>query len=264
MTPGAWLGRVAMIVVAVFFVLFFVIPIVWLLLASSKSPHDLITTGAVHAGFVLRPGGELERLVTFQDGVVFTWLGNSVLYSRRRPGDHAADDDSGRVRARPEHFRGRQLLLTTTLVVMLIPNTALVLPIFLELSAVGLDRQAAGGRSCRSPSSRSASTSPTSTSRPAVPRDLLDAARIDGCGELEGLPACRDAAGTPVIALVGFFSFAPAGDTRCRAVALSAGNGRWCGPVRSGAVRRTVASSYVAGSGHAQRARASTTIRPCR
>ena len=80
-TPGAWLGRVLMIVVAVFFVLFFVIPVVWLLLASSKSPHDLITTGPFTVGSLSDLAANWHALVTFQDGVVFRWLGNSTYYS---------------------------------------------------------------------------------------------------------------------------------------------------------------------------------------
>ncbi len=81
-------------------------------------------------------------------------------------------------------FRGRQALLAMTLVVMLIPNTALVLPIFLELSAVHLIGN------------------PLSVILPfsffpfgvyltyiyfstSIPRDLLDAARIDGCSEFQ-------------------------------------------------------------------------------
>jgi multiple sugar transport system permease protein len=41
----------------------------------------------------------------------------------------------------------------------------------------------------------------------SVPRDLLDAARIDGCGELTVFLRVAMPLATPVIALVGFFSF---------------------------------------------------------
>ena len=41
----------------------------------------------------------------------------------------------------------------------------------------------------------------------SVPRDLLDAARIDGCGELAVFLRVALPLATPVIALVGFFSF---------------------------------------------------------
>jgi len=89
---------------------------------------------------------------------------------------------------------------------MLIPSTALVLPIFLELSAVKLIG------------------SPLSVILPfsffpfgvyltyiyfstTVPRTLLDAARIDGAGEFRVFAQVAMPLATPVIALVGFFSF---------------------------------------------------------
>ena len=95
--------------------------------------------------------------------------------------------------SRSSQFKGRRLLLVTTLIVMLIPNTALVLPIFLELSAVRLIGN------------------PLAVILPfsffpfgvyltyiyfstAVSRDLLNAARIDGAGELRVFTQCRDAA----------------------------------------------------------------------
>jgi len=205
-TPGAWLADVVKIVIAVFFVLFFVIPIVWLLLASTKSPHDLITTGPFTAGTFSDLSANWHELVTFQDGIVFRWLGNSAYYSVAAlvitlvttiPAGYALALSS---------FRGRQLLLTTTLVVMLIPNTALVLPIFLELSAVGLIGKPLAAILPFSffPFGVYLTYIYFSTS---VPRDLLDAARIDGCGELAVFLRVAMPLATPVIALVGFFSF---------------------------------------------------------
>ena len=104
------------------------------------------------------------------------------------------------------NFRGRRTLLVTTLVVMLIPNTALVLPIFLEMNAVGL----AG--------------TPLSVILPysfypfgafltfiyfstAIPSSLLSAARLDGCNEWQVFSKVALPLATPVVALVGFFSF---------------------------------------------------------
>ena len=80
------------------------------------------------------------------------------------------------------NFRFRRALLVLTLMVMLIPNTALVLPIFLEINAVDLVG------------------SPLAVILPfsffpfgvylayiyfstSISRELLDAARIDGAGE---------------------------------------------------------------------------------
>jgi len=104
-------------------------------------------------------------------------------------------------------FRGRRLILGTTIVVMTMPVTALVLPTFLELSAFHLLGSA------------------LTVVLPfaffpfgvflvylyyatALPAELLDAARVDGCTEWAvfrriALPLAR-----PIVALVFFFSFA--------------------------------------------------------
>jgi multiple sugar transport system permease protein len=103
-------------------------------------------------------------------------------------------------------FKGRRALLISTLIVMLIPNTALVLPIFLELTVVRLVG------------------SPLAVILPfaffpfgvyltyiyfstSISHDLLDAARIDGAGELRVFWRIAVPLATPVIALVGFFNF---------------------------------------------------------
>jgi multiple sugar transport system permease protein len=99
------------------------------------------------------------------------------------------------------------LLLKTTLVVLLMPSTALVLPIFLELAAVHLVGTAYSVILPFSffPFGVYLTYVYFSTS---IPRGVLDAARIDGCNEFAvftriALPLAR-----PVIALVGFLGFA--------------------------------------------------------
>jgi len=86
------------------------------------------------------------------------------------------------------------------------PAAALVLPIFLELNAVHLI------------GSRLSVILPFSFFpfgvylayiyyATAIPRDLLDAARVDGCGELATFRHVALPLGKPVVALVFFFSF---------------------------------------------------------
>ena len=90
-------------------------------------------------------------------------------------------------------FPGRQLVLSLTLVVMIMPEAALVLPIFLELNALHLIGTFCRS-SCRSRSSRSASTWPTSTSRPRCrgPAGRGADRRLRGVADV---PAHRAAAG---------------------------------------------------------------------
>jgi multiple sugar transport system permease protein len=207
--PARWLGRVLVGAVLVFFSVFFVLPIAWLLLAPTKSQSQLTgLNGELPFSF-----GSFEQLaenwntlVSFQDGIIWTWLGNSVLYSGAAlvltiivtiPAGYALAMTT---------FKLRRVVLITTLMVMLIPNTALALPIFLELTAIRLVG------------------TPLAVILPfaffpfgvylayiyfstTMSRDLLDAARIDGAGEFRVFTKIAMPLATPVIALVGFFNF---------------------------------------------------------
>ncbi len=207
--PARWLGRVFVVVLIGFFTLFFVIPLVWILLAPTKSDTQLNRLGG-ESSLSFGSFGQLAEnwnaLVTFQHGVIFTWLGNSVLYTGVAlvitlvvtiPAGYAL----GLMK-----FKLRRTLLAMTLMVMLIPNTALVLPIFLEINAVNLVG------------------TPWAVILPfsffpfgvyltyiyfstAISHELLDAARVDGAGEFTVFWRIAMPLAKPVIALVGFFTF---------------------------------------------------------
>ena len=103
-------------------------------------------------------------------------------------------------------FPGRKLVLSLTLVVMIVPAAALVLPIFLELNAMHLI-----GRSLSVilpfsffPFGVYLAYIYYST---AIPPSLLDAAHVDGAGELQTFLRVALPLAQPVVALVFFFSF---------------------------------------------------------
>lgn len=203
---SGWSGRTIVAVVVAIFVLFFVIPIVWLLLATTKSAHGLIVDNPFQPGSIGDLAANWKQLFGFQDGAVTTWVGNSALYALGALViTLIASIPAGYAMALTE-FRFRRLLLVLTLIVMLIPNTALVLPIFLELNVVGLIG------------------SPLSVILPmsffpfgvyltyiyfstSVPRDLLAAARLDGCTEFQVFTRVALPLAAPIVALVAFFSF---------------------------------------------------------
>jgi multiple sugar transport system permease protein len=203
---GGSAGRTLVAVVVAVFVLFFVIPIVWLLLATTKSARELIVGHPFLPGSLGDLATNWRQLLDFQDGAMIAWVGNSALYAvGALVITLVASIPAGYALAMTD-FRLRRSLLVLTLIVMLIPNTALVLPIFLELNVVGLIG------------------SPLSVILPmsffpfgvyltyiyfstSVPRDLLAAARIDGCTEFEVFTKVALPLATPIVALVAFFSF---------------------------------------------------------
>ena len=206
LTPGQWIGRALVTIILLVFAAFFILPIIWLLLAPSKSNTQLLLESPFSFGSFDQLVANWNELFAFGSGVFATWIGNSAYYSFAALAiTLLVSIPAGYALALIE-FRGRRVLLVTTLIVMLIPNTALVLPIFLELSAARLIGN------------------PLAVILPfsffpfgvyltyiyfstAVSRDLLNAARIDGAGELLVFAQVALPLATPVIALVGFFSF---------------------------------------------------------
>jgi multiple sugar transport system permease protein len=204
-SPGRWIGRVLSWSVIGVFLLFFVVPIAWLVLAPTKTARQLLLDAPFSFGGFETLASNWAELMAFQNGIVWVWLGNATLYTGvALVITLVVSIPAGYALAMVE-FRFRRALLVTTLIVMLIPNTALVLPIFLELSALKLVG------------------TPLSVILPfsffpfgvyltyiyfstAVSRDLLNAARIDGAGEFRVFAQVAMPLATPVIALVGFFS----------------------------------------------------------
>jgi multiple sugar transport system permease protein len=201
-----WSGRSVAGLILILFVLFFVIPIVWLLFAVTKSSHALTVANPFSVGSWADFVANWNQLFGFQDGAVTVWIGNSALYTvGALVITLVVSVPAGYALALTE-FKLRKALLVLTLVVMLIPSTALVLPIFLELNTVGLIG------------------TPLSVILPmsffpfgvyltyiyfstSIPRDLLAAARIDGCSETQVFTRVALPLAAPIVALVAFFSF---------------------------------------------------------
>jgi len=187
-------------------VLFFGIPLVWLVLATTKTAHALSVDNPFSLGTFHDFQTNWDQLFSFQNGAVATWVKNSTVYAvGALILTLVASVPAGYALALTE-FRLRKPILVSTLVLMLIPNTALVLPVFLELNVVHLIGNPLSVILPMSffPFGVYLTYIYFSTS---IPRELLEAARIDGASEFAifrriGLPLAA-----PVVALVGFFSF---------------------------------------------------------
>jgi multiple sugar transport system permease protein len=205
-SPAAWLGRAVAILLLVVFAAFFVVPIVWLLIAPTKTDRQMLLDAPFSIGSLQTVADNWQSLVSFQDGLLWTWIGNSAFYCIAALAITLVTSIPAGYALALTEFRGRKALLATTLIVMLVPSTALVLPIFLELSAMHLigNPLAAILPFSFFPFGVYLTYIYFST---AISRDLLDAARIDGANEFQVFARVAMPLATPVIALVGFFSF---------------------------------------------------------
>lgn len=200
------LPSIARMVVLIAFALFFAVPMLWFLLAPTKDNTQLVTMPPLSFGSFEQLGKAWDNLTSFNNGQIFVWARNSVIYvvgslilsiSVCVPAGFALANTD---------FRWRRPILILTLITMITPGAALTLPLFLELNALRLLNTMVGVI-------LPAGFFPFGVYlafiyyATAIPREVLDAARVDGCTEFNvfrfiALPLAR-----PVIALIAFFSF---------------------------------------------------------
>ncbi|MFI0724431.1 carbohydrate ABC transporter permease [Streptomyces sp. NPDC021224] len=192
--------------VLLLFAVFFVLPVLWLLLAATKTDDQLVHDNPLSFGSFHTLHANWTALIAYQDDAIFMWLRNSAVYSfLALVITLSVAVPAGYALAMTE-FRGRRTLLVATLVVMLMPNATLVVPLFLEVNAVHLigSMWSIILPYAFYPFGVYLAYIYFST---ALPGELLDAARLDGCSEFGVFRRVALPLAAPVVALVGFFSF---------------------------------------------------------
>ena len=183
----------------------FMLPLWYLFVASSKNRGDLTTTpGLWFSHFQL--GTNVSDTVNRDGGIFWRWLLNSVLYA----GVGAAIGTviaamAGYALAKYE-FRGREATFNTILAGVLVPATALALPLFLIFAAVGLTNTywSVLLPSLVSPFGVYLSRIYASAS---VPDALIEAARLDGVGEFRIFLMMATALMKPALVTIFLFQF---------------------------------------------------------
>jgi len=200
------LGLGARLTILGIFAVFFVAPILWLVLAPTKSDAALISRGSFSFGDFHHVALAWKHLDAFSSHIYRRWIGNTLYYALSATAITLAVAVPAGYGLAIGRFPGRKLVLSLTLVVMIVPGAALVLPIFLELNAVHLIGSVLSVILPFSffPFGVYLAYLYYAT---ALPPGLLDAARVDGCTELQTFLRVALPLAKPVVALVFFFSF---------------------------------------------------------
>ncbi|MEU7482382.1 carbohydrate ABC transporter permease [Streptomyces sp. NPDC042319] len=181
MTPSALRYRIITFALLTVFAVYFLVPVYWLVVSATKSSGDLF--GSFGFWFANpRPLQYLGDVLTYDNGIYVRWFANSLLYAG--VGALAAtllSAAAGYALAKFP-FPGREALFNVILAGVLIPGTALALPLYFLFSGFGMSNtywsvlipsvvSPFGVYLCRIYAAA------------AVPDSLLEAARIDGAGE---------------------------------------------------------------------------------
>jgi multiple sugar transport system permease protein len=164
------------------FLIYFLMPLGWLFVASTKSLDDLFSSfGLWFSDFNLIDN--IKETFTKDDGVYWTWMRNTLMYSLVSAGGAALLAAAAGYGFAKFDFRGKNLLFWFVLGSVMVPTTALAIPTYLMFSKLGFTNNPL---SVILPSL----VSPFGIylmriyAEASVPTDLMEAARIDGAGEL--------------------------------------------------------------------------------
>lgn len=178
-------GRRSPVLTVVFWMLlaYFMLPLLWLVVNATKSNTELFTTFGLALPQQFALGDNIARLATYQDGIFFRWFGNTILYAVVGAGGAALIAALGGYALAKYDFRGRRAVLASVLGATAVPGTALAVPIYMLFSQWGLINTEAAVI-------LPALASPFGLflmmvyAKDAVPDSMIEAARIDGAGEL--------------------------------------------------------------------------------
>ena len=164
-------------------VLYFIVPLVWLFVSSTKDNSDLFTTFGLWFGRDFNLFANLIDVFTYRGGIYLRWALNTILYAGVSAiGATLLATMAGYAFAK-YRFPGDKALFSITLGAIMIPLTALAIPTYLLFSSIGI------------------TNTPWAVILPslvspfcvflmrvyaadAVPDSLIEAARMDGAGEI--------------------------------------------------------------------------------
>jgi len=186
--------------------IYFLTPLYWLVISATKSRDDLVSTFGFWFSGRWNLWSNLHDLVTLNNGIYVRWLLNTVLYAGVSAVFGTMLSTMAGYALAKYTFRGRNLIFSIVLGAILVPATALALPLYLLMSAWGLTNTywAVLLPSVVSPFGVYLARIYAAAS---VPDDLLDAARVDGSGEFRTFTTVAVRIMGPALVTIFLFQF---------------------------------------------------------
>lgn len=199
---GAVLVNAALVVAAIYFLL----PIVWVVIAATKSTSDLYGTFGLWFSDAPQAWENLVRLFTQDGGAFSIWVVNSVIYSGLGALVATVISTAAGYAFAKYSFPGKEAVFWTILGGVLVPATVIALPLYFLLNSVELT---GSYWSVLLPSM----VSPFGVylarihANSSVPDEVIEAGRIDGAGDLRIFGTIATRMMTPAIVTIFLFQF---------------------------------------------------------
>jgi multiple sugar transport system permease protein len=174
--------NVLLTVLTAIVLLYALVPLAWLVISSSKTQADLLSTFGFAPGSSFALFENIANTLAYNDGIFLRWLANTLLYVVLGAGGATLLAILGGYGLAKFTFPGKKAIFAVVIGAVAVPGTALAVPQFLMFSQMGL------------------TNTPWSVIIPslispfglylmwtfatqAVPTELMEAARMDGASE---------------------------------------------------------------------------------
>jgi multiple sugar transport system permease protein len=190
----------------VFFALVSIIPMIWLLLAPSKEDAEITTRHPLAFGSFGNYIKAWKNLQFFDDGVMLQWVINSIWYTAAIVIIATVTASMAGFVLSASRIKFKRAFLISTLITMLVPPMALVVPVFILMDKISLmDKPLAVILvSSLYPFGVFLSYIYYSTT---IPKELYESARLDGCNDFRLFSKIALPLSWPLISLLAFFAF---------------------------------------------------------
>jgi multiple sugar transport system permease protein len=177
----------------------FLFPLLWAAVASVSPQGGTAQTD----GWGL---GNYETLAGYQAGIV-QYVANSVVVSGLTVVVTVAVSLLGGYAFARFAFPGKDLLFMVTLAILMVPYPTLLIPLYVLLNTLGLQNSLVGLALVLSMFQLPFATFMMRISFESVPKELEEAALVDGCGTFQALLRVLVPAVKPGLITVGLFAF---------------------------------------------------------
>jgi len=196
---------IATYVALVFFVLWTIVPFIWMALASVKTNKE------IYDDFTIVPRTlYFGHYVTLMGGKFGIWLRNSAIVSIAATTISITLGALGAYALTRLRFSGRRVVALGLIFTYLVPQALLFIPLFQVVATIGLSDTLAALILVYPSITLPFATWLLMSYFRSIPVELEDAALIDGCNRLGVLLRIVLPLSTPAIVVVGLFSFTQA------------------------------------------------------
>jgi multiple sugar transport system permease protein len=120
------------------FLLYFVMPLVWLVISSTKTNGELFDSFGFWFSGRFNLWSNIHAVFAYSDGVFLRWMANSALYALVSAGGAALLATAAGYGFAKYEFAGKGAFFGVILGAIAVPATALAIPTYLLFSKVGL------------------------------------------------------------------------------------------------------------------------------